>query len=457
LTLRDFAAAQVNRSRRSSLALLFCLFACSNTTNSGAFGPASGGAPTNTGGNAAGNAGGPSASGGIDAAGGATPGGGGGSHASGGDEGAGGSARGGTGSGGETPTGGTSSGEEGGHGGGAGITGTGGAAVAGTAGAGGGPPQASGSVRIYWVDTEGGAATVIAAPDGRTIVVDGGFQSRDAQRVAAILTDELDTTRIDAMIATHYHIDHIGGIPALATMFTIGEYLDHGMAIESGTYINDYMSLFSAAGSSAKRTIVKPGDRLDFAALELTFVTSAREVIDPPLPTAVMNEDCADAISKTAVAGEENPMSVGFLARFGNFDFVSLGDLTWNAEQALVCPVNRIGPIDLYQVSHHGGDLSSSPQLVNSLAPLVAVMNNGAAKGGSASTFDVLRAAPGFQDLWSLHRVTANDDAHNAEEALTANPGGQDQAFGISAVIEADGTFTVTNQRTGSSRTYASR
>jgi beta-lactamase superfamily II metal-dependent hydrolase len=311
-------------------------------------------------------------------------------------------------------------------------------------------------VRIYWVDTEGGASTIIAAPDGRVIVVDAGFQSRDAQRVAAILS-ELHVSRIDAMIVTHYHIDHIGGIPDLASMFPVVEYFDHGMAIESGTHINAYTSLFSSGSSNVKHTIVKPGQKLSFGALELIFVTSALEVIDPPLATAVMNDGCKDTISKTQLAGAENPLSVGFLARFGKFDFVDLGDLTWNAEQALVCPINRLGPVELYQVSHHGMDLSSSPQLVNSLAPLVAVMNNGASKGGAAATFETLRAAPGFKDLWSLHRVTANDDAHNADKDLTANLTGQDQAFGIEAAIAADGTFTLKNQRTGLSRTYDSR
>jgi hypothetical protein len=102
-------------------------------------------------------------------------------------------------------------------------------------------------------------------------------------------------------------------------------------------------------------------------------------------------------------------------------------------------------------------DISSSPQLVHALAPTVAVMNNGAMKGGSAATFDVIRASPGIRDLWSLHRVTANDAQHNAEDALTANTTGADMAYGIKAVVERDGTFTLTNARNGTTRTYTSR
>jgi beta-lactamase superfamily II metal-dependent hydrolase len=296
---------------------------------------------------------------------------------------------------------------------------------------------------------------VLAAPDGAIIVVDVGFSSRDAERVASLLKDELKATKIDALIVTHYHLDHVGGVPTLAGMFPVSEFFDHGAAVESGPHIDAYMKLVSAAG--AKRTIVKPGEQLSFGSLQLTFVTAAQEVIEPPLSSAIPNDGCADPVSKTQLAGAENPESVGFLARFGSFDFLDLGDFTWNVEQKLACPTNRVGVVDLYQVSHHGMDLSSSPQLVYSLKPLVAVMNNGAAKGGAAATFELLKAAPGLQDLWSLHHVTANDAAHNADEALTANLDGADQAYGIGALVDASGKFTLSNARTGMSRSYQAR
>jgi competence protein ComEC len=326
----------------------------------------------------------------------------------------------------------------------------------GVTGAGGGPATAGGLLRIFWIDVEGGASTIIAMPSGEVVVMDAGSSSAHAQRVMDVLSAELHASRIDALIVSHYHSDHVGGVPSLAALIPIGEYFDHGAAVESGGYIDTYLSMFSKAGAP-KRTVVIPGTVLKFGSIELTFVTSAGEVVEPPLPTAVANPTCGSATSKSALGGAENALSVGFVVRYGNFDFLDTGDLTWNAEQKLVCPTNRVGVVDLYQVNHHGMDLSSSPQLVHSIAPLVAVMNNGAAKGGSPATFEVLKASPGFKDLWSLHRVRANDAAHNAEDELTANLDGTDRAYWIEAVVDAGGSYMLKNSRSGMSRTYQAR
>jgi beta-lactamase superfamily II metal-dependent hydrolase len=308
-------------------------------------------------------------------------------------------------------------------------------------------------LRIYWIDVEGGAATLIVTPTGETILVDAGWAgARDPDRIVTVLKNEVQAKQLDYMITTHYHGDHVGGVPALAALFPIAHFVDHGDTVEPGAIFNNYLAVANAA-----RTIVKPGDKLTFGDVELTFVTAAGQVVDPPLPGSMPNTTCAGATMKSDVAGAENPMSVGFVLRYGKFDFVDLGDLTWNAEQKLMCPTNRIGLVDLYQINHHGMDLSSSPQLVHGLAPTVAVMNNGATKGGAPAAFDVIRASPGLLDLWALHRVTANDAQHNADEALTANIAAPDVAHGIKAVVLPDGTYTLTNARNGTSRSYMSR
>lgn len=328
------------------------------------------------------------------------------------------------------------------------------AGSAGSAGSAGGANPPAGSVlSIYWVDVEGGAATIIAAPNGQTIVVDAGWAgARDPGRIGKVLTDELHVQVIDYFIATHYHTDHIGGVPTLAGLIPITKFYDHGDSVEPS---QDYDNYVTTAG--AKRVTSKPGDKLDLGDLRLTFVTSATKVIDPALPPAAANPLCDSSTTKSMTAGIENAESLGFLATFGKFKFVDLGDLTWNIEQALMCPTNRVGTADIYQVSHHGQDISGSPQLVHALAPTVAVMNNGATKGGAAATFETLKASPGLKDLWSLHRVTGNDAAHNAADDLTANLTGADQAYFIKAVVDANGSYTLTNSRNGMTRTYAAR
>lgn len=329
----------------------------------------------------------------------------------------------------------------------------GGSATAGTAGSAGAANPITGSLSIYWVDVEGGAATIIAAPNGQTIVVDAGWAgARDPGRIAKVLTDEVHAEVIDYFIATHYHTDHIGGVPTLAGLIPISKFYDHGESVEPS---NDFDNYVTTAGD--KRVTTVPGDKLDLGDLRLTFVTSATKVIDPPLAPGAANPLCDTSTTKSMTAGIENTESLGFLATFGKFKFVDLGDLTWNIEQALMCPTNRIGTADVYQVSHHGQDISGSPQLVHALAPTVAVMNNGASKGGAAATFDVLKASPGLKDVWSLHRVTANDAQHNAPDDLTANLAGADQAHFIKAVVDASGSYTLTNSRNGTTRTYASR
>src|SRR5882672_6447661 len=87
---------------------------------------------------------------------------------------------------------------------------------------------------IYWIDAEGGAATLIVAPSGESLLVDSGNRTpddRDAKRILAA-AQQAGLTKIDILLTTHFHGDHIGGMAALAKMIPIGLYMDHGESVE---------------------------------------------------------------------------------------------------------------------------------------------------------------------------------------------------------------------------------
>jgi beta-lactamase superfamily II metal-dependent hydrolase len=84
---------------------------------------------------------------------------------------------------------------------------------------------------IYFIDVEGGQATLLVAPSGASLLIDAGWPTadgRDAGRILAAMHDA-GITRIDHLLITHFHVDHVGGVPELVKRVSIGEFLDHGV------------------------------------------------------------------------------------------------------------------------------------------------------------------------------------------------------------------------------------
>jgi beta-lactamase superfamily II metal-dependent hydrolase len=321
--------------------------------------------------------------------------------------------------------------------------------------------QSNKDLQIIWIDVEGGGSTLIVTPSGQSLLVDTGFpqNDRDAKRIFAA-AQAAGLKKIDILWITHFHLDHVGGVPALAKLIPIDKFYDHGDSIEANTpqgakLYDDYKAV-----AEGKRTLVKPGDKIPLAGVDITAVSAAGQVIAKPIDGGGPNDFCKDAQQKPEDK-TENSQSAGFLLTYGKFKFLDLGDLTWDREMMLACPVNKLGTVTLFQASHHGfsGGQSGSPALVWALKPQVVVVNDGARKGFEGDAYDIIAKIPGIEGIWQLHRsFLRSDGAHNTTDEMTANleDGAADQGLGIKVSVGADGKFTVTNTRNNFSKTYTS-
>ena len=317
-------------------------------------------------------------------------------------------------------------------------------------------PKPPGHLLIYAIDVEGGQATLLVSPTGASLLIDTGWptpDSRDAARIQLAMNDA-GIVRIDHLLVTHCHHDHVGGVPELAARVHIGEFLDHGLNREDSDITRTDYAAYLKAIEGKPRRIVHPGDTISIPGLTTIVLTADGDhIASIPGIQPAPNPWCATE-PKWNLDDTENPRSAGVLITFGSFRFLDLGDLTKAKEIPLVCPANPIGTVDLYLVDHHGMNLSNARAFVNAIHPRVAIMDNGAHKAGSPEAWQTVHESPGLEDLWMLHTAEGSDAAHNSSDPLIANlKGGTDGAW-IKVAASPNGSFSVTNARTGQTKEY---
>ena len=296
----------------------------------------------------------------------------------------------------------------------------------------------AGALRIFFADVEGGQATLLVSSTGQSLLIDTGwpgFNGRDADRIVA-LAHRAGLRRIDTVLLTHYHTDHAGGVPALVARIPVGRFFDHGDNTEFSATQPDSADTVRAYTAYRKllaqkripRQTVKIGQILPIKGVRAEVVSSNGGVLETPLLAAVGrgNPACATSPEK-ALEDSENDKSVGLLITFGQLRVLDLGDLTWAMERSLVCPVDKLGRVDLFVVSHHGSERSNSPALLAAIQPRVAIMDNGPHKGGEPGTFRVDRG-PGQRRRCALAAARRRGRRSGAQHH--AGPHGQSRRRG---------------------------
>lgn len=324
--------------------------------------------------------------------------------------------------------------------------------------------EKDGRLDIYFVDVEGGAATLFVTPEGETLLIDSGYPDnggRDRDRILKALHDVAGKKHLDHASVSHWHLDHFGNHAALASQISIKNFWDRGIpdSLQEDKQFPERIANYRAASQNKSKPL-KAGDALPLKSgktpLSVKVVTASGEVIPnvgEPNPYAKDHKPQPDDPT-------DNAKSISLLFQFGPFKFLTCGDLTWNTEAKLMTPNNPIGQVDLFMVTHHGLNVSNNPALVWAIDPRVTIMCNGPTKGGNIETQQTLRKVKSLQAAFQLHRNIGLKPEEQTPAEFIANQGKTEECEGIhvKASIAPDGkSYTVQIGDHGKVHTFQTR
>ena len=358
---------------------------------------------------------------------------------------------------------------------------------------------ADGALKVVSLDVEGGGGTLFVTPEGISLLIDTGWPGgagllpspdgakNSADRIVAAAR-KLGVKKIDYLVTTHYHMDHVGGVVELSKRIPIGTFIDHGANVEhvapgekvppdlKGGTPDELYPKYLDVIKGHPHIVAKPGQVIAMGSMTDTIVASDGVAMTKPLAGAGAKNavcDTAEAMSTKDEGGAENTHSVASLVSYGKVKIAMFGDLSWKVERDLSCPVARLGHVQVLIATQHGSKISSNPASIADMKPDIAVVGMGGKKGGDEGPIRTIQASPGLMGFWQTHESFANPALGAADKNMVANlnpPAADvakyskamftappDQGHAIHLDVFKDGKVVVTNDRNGFSKTYQTR
>ena len=161
--------------------------------------------------------------------------------------------------------------------------------------------QGQKTLEIYFIDTEGGQATLFVSPSGESLLFDTGTadpKKAQADRISAAIKDA-GVQQLDHVIISHYHGDHVGNATELASRLPIRNWYDHGAyTVEHQPGRVAGFASWMPTRETAKVTVPKPGDKVPIAGLDVEFVSGSGKLLTSPIPGGVPGGNPSDGSAR---------------------------------------------------------------------------------------------------------------------------------------------------------------